>query len=372
MKIAANSTIPYIIGIAEADAEVHFWAANSLSAETIRGADVLIVRSIDRCTPELLRGSSVRLITTATIGFDHIDTAFCDEAGIVWQNAPGCNAVSVAQYVANALISVSMAKGEPLKGKTLGIVGVGHVGKRVERMAQALGMRVLRNDPPRAEKEGRGGFVSLDVIAEEADIITLHTPLTRRDPHATFHLADGAFFRKLRRKPWFVNAARGGIHDTAALLSAKKQGLVGELILDCWEGEPHISSALLSEAAIATPHIAGFSADGKANATRMCLQAIERHCGMRFRNIGNIQPPPPDHPQIDMSLLPQTDRILHAMLRCFDPRSVDERLRSEPTRFEDFRNSYDHPREFSAFSLLNATEDELAVWNKVVSLRAEN
>ena len=380
MKIAANSSIPYIKGAVEAEAEVNYWSANSLSAEAIKGADVLIVRSIDKCTPSLLQGSGVKLITTATIGFDHIDTSFCDKAGILWKNAPGCNSTSVAQYVANALLSVSMAKGESLKGKTIGIVGVGHVGEKVKQIAQALGMRTLLNDPPREEKEATSSahtnaqdtFVSLDLIAEEADIITFHTPLTRNEPHATFHLANEDFFKKLKRKPWIVNAARGAIHDTAALLSAKKQGNVGELIIDCWEKEPHISEELLKMSAIATPHIAGFSADGKANATRMCLQTIEKHFNMHFQNIGNIQPPPPPCSQIDLSLFPKDNRIPHAMLHCFDPKKVDDKLRRDPFRFEDLRNNYDHPREFSAYKLLNATSEELALWNKVISLRAKN
>ena len=168
MKIIADDTIPYLKGIAEPIADMVYLKSKDFSPEAVRPADALIVRSIDKCSRHLLEGSRVKLITTATIGFDHIDTRFCDEAGIAWRNAPGCNAASVGLYVLASLIAVSLKRGETLRGKTLGIVGVGHVGKIVEHLGHALGMTVLRNDPPRAEQEGDAGFVPLEVIAREA------------------------------------------------------------------------------------------------------------------------------------------------------------------------------------------------------------
>ena len=176
MKIIADNTIPYLRGIAEPFAEITYIAPEEFTREIIREADALIIRSIDKCTREVLEGSRVKLITTATIGFDHIDTRYCDEAGITWANAPGCNAGSVAQYVFTSLLTLSIRKGISLKGKTLGIVGVGHVGKAVEKLCKAYGMHILRNDPPREEKEGPEGFVSLQTIARESDIITFHVP----------------------------------------------------------------------------------------------------------------------------------------------------------------------------------------------------
>ena len=156
MKIVADNTIPFLKGIAEPFAEVVYLDARAFTPEVVRDADALIVRSVDKCTRELLAGSRVRLITTATIGFDHIDTRYCEEAGITWRNAPGCNAASVAQYVLVALIAIALRRGEPLAGKTIGVVGVGHVGSIVARYAEAWGMRVLLNDPPRAQVEGDG------------------------------------------------------------------------------------------------------------------------------------------------------------------------------------------------------------------------
>lgn len=190
LKIVADNTVPYLKGIAEPFADMVYLNAREFTPEAVRDADALIVRSIDKCTKTLLQGSRVKLIATATIGFDHIDTRYCDEAGITWKNAPGCNAVSVSQYVLASLVALAGRRNEPLEGKTIGIVGVGHVGKEVEKRCAALGLRILRNDPPRAAEEGPEDFVSLRRIAEEADIITLHTPLTKEGPFATYHLAE--------------------------------------------------------------------------------------------------------------------------------------------------------------------------------------
>lgn len=360
MKIVADNTVPYLKGVAEPIADVTYLTSNEFTPDRIHDADTLIVRSIDKCTRELLEGSRVRLITSATIGFDHIDTRYCDEAGITWKNSPGCNAVSVAQYVLAGLITTALRKGEALQGKTIGIVGVGHVGKEVEKLCTAYGMKVLCNDPPRAEAEGENGFVSLDAITAQADIITFHTPLTKEGRFATRHLADAAFFGKLRRKPWFINASRGAVHDTQALLQAWKEGKVGEGIIDCWENEPRIDRELLAAAAIATPHIAGFSADGKANGTRMCLENIEAFFGVKVEKISEVVPPAPANPVIDLDAF-TGNRIEQAILATFNPLAVDKALREEPDKFEWFRANYRHPREYQAYTIAHATPDEAAL-----------
>lgn len=360
MHIVADTTIPYLKGVLEPVARVTYLDAAQFTAEAVRDADALIVRSIDKCTRELLEGSRVRLITTATIGFDHIDTRYCDAAGIVWKNAPGCNAVSVAQYVAACLVRLSLLTGEPLAGKTIGIVGVGHVGREVERVAGALGMRVLRNDPPRADREGADGFVSLRQIAEEADIITFHVPLEYRGKYPTYHLADEAFIRSLQKKSWLINAARGAVHNTKALLEARRSGKISQLVLDCWENEPEINRELLQETTIATPHIAGFSADGKANATRMCLEEIAVFFRINIEKIKEAIPPPLINHLIDLNEF-DTDRMSHTILTSFDPLPVDQLLRETPERFEWFRSHYPHPREFGAYSIANANPEERQV-----------
>lgn len=364
MKIVAENTVPYLKGIAESIAEVKYLNSNEFTSENIHDADALIVRSINKCTRELLENSQVRLITTATIGFDHIDIEYCDKAGITWQNAPGCNAVSVAQYVLASLITVALRKKEPLQGKTIGIVGVGHVGKELATLCTAYGLHVLRNDPPRAEAEGNEGFVSLDTLAEESDIITFHTPLTKEGRFRTRHLANEDFFNKTRKRPWFINASRGAVHDTQALLNALKSGKIGEAIIDCWENEPAIDRELLDKVAIATPHIAGFSADGKANGTHICLENIERFFNVKIEKLDRVLPPAPVDPVIDLAEI-TADRIEQAVFRSFNPLTADKLLRESLERFEWFRANYHHPREFAAYTVRNATAEERVVFDKL-------
>ena len=357
MNIIADNTIPYLKGIIEQFANVQYLTSGQFTANAVREADVLIVRSVDKCTREILEGSKIKLITTATIGFDHIDTAYCKEAGISWKNAPGSNAVSVAQYLLASLVHISIQTGEVLSGKTLGIVGVGHVGKEVEKLCKPLGIKVLRNDPPRANKEGNDQFVSLETIASESDIITFHTPLTKEGNYPTFHLADETFFNQLKRKPWFINASRGAVHDTQALLKAKKEGLISQLILDCWENEPHIDTELLDITTVATPHIAGFSADGKANATRMCLENIGTFFQIQIPDIHKVQPAAPANPTIDLNQF-RNHRIENCILTSFNPAPIDQALRESPGKFEWFRANYTHPREFAAYTVTGATSTE--------------
>ncbi|MDR1980180.1 MAG: 4-phosphoerythronate dehydrogenase PdxB [Tannerellaceae bacterium] len=364
MRIVVDHTIPYLKGIVETFADVSYLSSAQFTARNIREADVLIVRSIEKCTPELLENSRVKLITTATIGFDHIDTAYCESAGITWKNAPGSNAASVAQYTLAALLATSLQRHEPLKGKTIGIVGMGHVGRQVERVCAACGLRILRNDPPRAETEGEAGFVSLDTIAEESDIITFHTPLVTKGKHATYHLADGDFFRRLKKKPWLINTARGAVHDTAALLQAKKRGLISELILDCWENEPEVNRELLSLATMATPHIAGFSADGKANASRMCLESIEAFFRIKIEGTGKVSPLPPKEPVVDMNRFKEY-RTEQTILTAFNPSGIDKAFREAPHTFEQLRNDYDYPREYPAYTIKHATEEEAGLLMKL-------
>lgn len=363
MNIIADNTIPYLKGVIEPIADVTYLDSGQFTAEAIREADVLIVRSVDKCTREVLEGSRVKLITTATIGYDHIDTAYCEEAGIRWANAPGCNAESVAEYLLAALFVLSLRTGESLRGKTIGIIGVGHVGKAVERLCRCVGMRILKNDPPRAEKEG-GEFVSLQTIAEKSDIITVHTPLTKTGRYPTYHLADQTFFQSLQKQPWLVNAARGAIFDTNALLEAKKRGKVGQLILDCWENEPNINRELLRLSAIATPHIAGFSADGKANATRMCLEEIGRFFNRSIDGLADVSPAAPRNPVIDLNAY-SSHRIEQAVFSSFNPEYIDSLLRANPEKFEWFRANYSHPREFAAYRITNATLEEQALLQEI-------
>lgn len=336
MKVIVDNKIPYIKGNIEKIAdEVVYLPGNAFTKEEVKDADALIVRTRTLCNAELLEGSSVKFIATATIGFDHIDVDYCREAGIVWTNCPGCNAGSVEQYVHASLLLLKHHKGLDLKKAVLGIVGVGHVGKRVQRMAEALGMRVLLNDPPR-EDSGEPGFVSLQTIAEECDVITFHTPLNREGKYRTFHLADAAFFSGLKRTPSIINSSRGEVVDASALLDALEEGKVKDAVIDTWEGEPDISLELLRKVFIGTPHIAGYSADGKANATRMSLEALCRYFGKTAEF--SIAPPA-------LPLKTYSDDAEKAYLEVYNPMDDSVRLKESPEKFEWFRGNYPLRRE---------------------------
>lgn len=336
MKVIIDNKIPYISEAVERIAdEVVYLPGNGFTAADVRDADALIVRTRTRCNRGLLEGSRVRFIATATIGFDHIDVDYCREAGIVWQNCPGCNAGSVEQYLHSVLLLLKRCKGMRLEDTCLGIVGVGHVGSRIERMARSLGLRVLLNDPPRADR-GEAGFVGLPVLARECDIITFHTPLNRNGKYKTFHLADAAFFAALQRKPVVINTSRGEVIDTSALLDALHAGKVKDAVIDTWENEPDIDRELLQEVFLGTPHIAGYSADGKSNATRMALEALCRF----FRIQADFRIVPPDLPPRVYSSDPE-----EAFLQVYDPTRDSDALKLHPEAFEHLRGNYPLRRE---------------------------
>ena len=337
MKVIVDNKIPYIKGIIERIAdEVVYLPGNAFTPQEVKDADALIVRTRTLCNRDLLEGSRVKFIATATIGFDHIDTAYCKETGITWTNCPGCNASSVEQYVHSVLLLLKREKNLCLEGATIGVVGVGHVGSKVTTMASKLGMRVLLNDLPRTDK-GEEGFVDLQTIARECDVITFHTPLNREGVYRTFHLADEAFFNQLERLPYIINSSRGEVVETQALLRALEKGQVKEAVIDTWENEPDIDLTLLREAFIATPHIAGYSADGKANATRMSLEALCRFFGIE----ANFEIVPPSLPE-DMAWSEDKET---AYLQLYNPMRDSEWLKAEPEKFEWFRGNYPLRRE---------------------------
>lgn len=337
MKVIVDNKIPYIKGIIERIAdEVVYLPGNAFTPQEMKDADALIVRTRTLCNRDLLEGSRIKFIATATIGFDHIDTAYCQEAGITWTNCPGCNASSVEQYVHSVLLLLKREKNLCLEGATIGVVGVGHVGSKVATMASKLGMRVLLNDPPRADK-GEEGFVDLQTIARECDVITFHTPLNREGVYRTFHLADEAFFNQLERSPYIINSSRGEVVETQALLRALEKGQVKEAVIDTWENEPDIDLTLLQEAFIATPHIAGYSADGKANATRMSLEALCRFFGIE----ANFKIVPPS---LSEDMVWSEDKET-AYLQLYNPMRDSEWLKAEPEKFEWFRGNYPLRRE---------------------------
>ena len=330
MKIVVDNKIPYIREtICQLADEVVFLSGAAITADDVRDADVLVVRTRTRCNRQLLEGSKVQLVVTATIGYDHIDTQWLESAGIRWTNCPGCNSGSVAQYLECALLLLEQQKGLPLRQSTIGIVGCGHVGSKVKAVAERLGMRVLVCDPPL----GNPGFVSLDEIERNSDIITFHVPLTKEGEYATWHLADDNFFHRLSRVPYIINTSRGEVVDNKALLHALEDGRMRDAVIDVWENEPHPDAALLEKVFIGTPHIAGYSADGKVNADNMVIDAICHQFGLPHPGI--IVPP----------ALPEDFHYSGSPLELYNPMVDSQKLKAEPSLFEQLRNNYPLRRE---------------------------
>lgn len=337
MKVIVDNKIPYIReALAELADEVVYLPGKAFTPDIVRDADALITRTRTLCNRDLLAGSKVQFIGTATIGFDHIDTAYCKKAGIIWSNCPGCNAGAVEQYIHSVLLLLQQEKGLKLKNACIGIVGVGHVGSRVKQLAERLGMKVLLNDPPR-KAQGESEFTDLQTLAQCCDVITFHTPLVRQGDFPTFHLADESFFASLQRQPYIINTSRGEVIDENALRKALNKGLIKDAVIDVWEHEPNIALDLLNRIFIGTPHIAGYSADGKANATRMTLEAFCKFFDKEMKF--TILPPDMPHPPFDSN-----EDIRR--LQIYDPRRDCAELRNHPELFEQLRGDYPLRREY--------------------------
>ncbi len=353
MKIIIDDKIPYIRGAFEQVAEVVYLPGSKTTPEVVKDADAIITRTRTICNEKLLKGSAVKFIATATIGFDHIDTGYCKKAGIQWTNAPGCNAESVNQYIASALFSWSLKNRTELYGKTIGIVGVGQVGSRVAKTCGTIGMKVLLNDPPRERAEGAGIFTDLKTIQQEADIITFHVPLNMTGEDATFHLANAEFLAGLKKQPLLINSCRGEVFDTEAVKQARKSGLISGLIIDCWENEPDLDLELLEMADWGTPHIAGYSKDGKANGTMMSVQAVSRffNLGLDDWKPSGVEPPENSVIRIDGNQRREYSILAEVILSTYDIENDDNELRNNVSNFEKIRGDYPVRREFDSFQI---------------------
>ena len=254
--------------------------AEAITADSLKDADALIVRSVTKVDRALLDGASVRFVGSATAGIDHVDVEYLRHAGIAFHHAPASNAVSVVEYVLAALVVLCSRSRRRLDDLVVGVVGCGNVGSRLVERLTSLGATVLKNDPPRARNED--GFVDLETLLHQCNVVTLHTPLERLGAFPTHHLIDERAFDLMQPGAWLINAARGPIVDTEALNRALDAGRVGHAVIDTWEGEPGISLDLLRRATIATPHIAGYSYDSKLLGTRMVVEAMAHHFAMPF------------------------------------------------------------------------------------------
>ena len=350
MKLVIDDRIPYVCGVLEPCGEVLYRPGAAFTARDVADADALIVRTRTEVGPALLEQSSVRLVVSATVGFDHLDTRWLDARGIAWRCCPGCNAESVAQYMTAAFLRLSGRSGRLLQGLVLGVVGAGHVGKKVIAKAGALGMTVLVNDPPREAEEGPGQFSALETLRQEADFISFHVPMHREGPYRTVHLADGAFLAGMKNTAVLFNTSRGAVVDTGALRDVLRRRDIGGAVLDVWEGEPDIDQELLALTDIATPHIAGYSADGKALGTAMSVQQVSRFFGLGLDGWHPAEPPRPGSMHIDVRRS-GAGGLSESVAHTYDIVSDDRCLREDPGGFEDQRGRYPVRREFAAYTV---------------------
>jgi len=348
MKIVADENIPFVAeGFGELG-DVVPMPGRAISADDVRNADMLIVRSVTKVNASLLDDSAVKFVGTCTIGTDHVDLAYLAGRGIAFAAAPGSNATSVAEYIVAVMLQ--------LAEKTIGIIGVGNVGSRVETRARALGMNVLLNDPPLARTTLKPKYLALDDVLPRADIVTLHVPLTDDGPDATHHLVDDEFIDKMKDGAILMNSSRGGVHESAALLDARGSGKLGALYLDVWENEPSIDVALLEATDVASPHICGYSADGKVAGVVMIHRAACAFLNRKSDWDPSSKLPRPALPRRDLTDCgDDAEKVLRELvLATYDFTGDDRRLRDlaklppdeRARQFDLLRRNYPCRREF--------------------------
>jgi len=341
IKIVADKAIPFLEGVLEPYAEVVYKEGSEISNADLKDAQALITRTRTRCNKDLLHDTAVQIISTATIGTDHIDLPYCSENGIYVQNAAGCNAGGVMNYVFSALYGAASRRSIPLTGATMGIVGVGNVGRRVERMARHLGFKVLLCDPPRAEREGATEFCELDYLLANSDIVTLHVPLL----DTTRGMANAEFFEKMKLGAIFINSSRGEVVVDEDLIAAIPT--LGPVIIDTWNHEPDINRELMNLVEIATPHIAGYSYQGKQMGTAMAVRAVARF--FAIENLYEFYPPTDikDLEAVRLNLAGMNQGQVTSIFQYNYPVFTDDFMfRMNPGGFEELRTNYSYRREF--------------------------
>ncbi len=341
MKLIIDDAIPYIRGLFEPYVETLYCKGGEFSSaiKSAVGDKILIIRTRTKCNAELLDGSGVKAIATATIGTDHIDIPYCNANSIKVFSAPGCNSGAVMQYVFTSLAALNLIPSTVSERNkiTLGVIGAGHVGEKVARLGEAMGFKVMRNDPPKEQEQriygGSIPYFSLDKVLQNSDIVTMHTPLDV----TTRGMASAEFFSRIKEGATFINCSRGEVLDEEALLATKR---VGRVILDVWCNEPNINRALLSRADIATPHIAGYSVEGKKNGTAAVVKSIATLLGIKeLERYG-------ESVEERRHTLKLSGDIEKQLLEFFPIKEVDAMLRCEPENFEKIRTEYIYRNEF--------------------------
>jgi len=359
MKIVADENITFIHEVFDALGEVQTFAGRSITTEQVKDADVLLVRSVTKVNEDLLSGSNVKFVGTCTIGTDHIDQVYLRQRGIGFSAAPGCNANAVVDYVISTLVVLAQEQGFDLFERCVGIVGVGNVGSRLKQRLQALGIRCLYNDPLHDDQEV-AGLVHLDQLIAEADVVSIHTPLTFEGEHPTHHLFNAATLAQLKPNTILINTARGPVIDNMALTSFLKQRADVTAVLDVWEHEPEVDLPLLAQVTQATPHIAGYSFDGKVSGTGMIYEALCRF--FKLSETLDVQALAPAAMPIKCDEDKGLSAVFEAVLSCYDVRADDARFRQQmvaennqrAASFDALRKNYPLRRELGVTTVSNA------------------
>lgn len=375
MKIVADRNIPFVEACTAHLGEIELCNGREISSDTVRDADALLVRSVTQVNEALLAGSSVRFAATATIGFEHIDRAYLADQGIGFSSAPGSNANSVAEYIVAALLEIAGQKQIELEGVSIGIVGVGNVGSRVAVKCEALGMTVVRNDPPLARQTGDSKYRPLDELYG-CDFLTMHTPLTRDGQDRTYHLADEAFFAAIKPGAVFLNTSRGAVVDTAALKAAMATGHLKAVCLDVWENEPDIDTACLQAVDLASPHIAGYSFDGKVAGMVMIYEALCRHFDLKVEHQAADFLPEPEVPIVELDDQGTSQEMVRRVVQRIYDISLDDANTREllnipasekGASFDVLRKTYRRRREFQN-TLVHLLSSETSVRDRLEGL----
>lgn len=371
LRILADENIPFVAEVFKGFGVVRPLPASQITPEAVRNCDVLLVRSVTRVDAALLDGSRVQFVGSATGGIDHVDLEYLRQRGIAFAYAPGSNADSVVEYVLAALFELAVRRGISLRGRVAGIVGCGHIGGRLARRLPAFGLEVLCCDPPLAEQRGFADFVSLERLLQEADVITLHVPLTQTGPYPTYHLIDAAALAHMRAAAWLLNTARGAVVDSQALLTARRQGRPAAVVLDVWENEPAPDPELIAYVDLATPHIAGHSFEGKLQGTLMLAEALAHQLELQLelnswaflqedtQTCWELIPPDPG--------LSETEWLANLVRQMYDIAADDARFRTlmhqasttqRAERFLLLRRNYPRRRSFSRYRIERARVPE--------------
>ena len=372
MKIIADQNIPFVEECFSSIGQVTLVSGREVTSDLVKDADILLVRSITKVNADLLAGSRVQFVATATIGTEHVDQEYLAANDIGFASAPGSNANSVAEYIVAALLALGKKYQFQLEGQSIGIVGVGNVGRRVESKCRALGMNVVLNDPPLARQTGDTKYRPLEEIFE-CDFITMHTPLTKDGPDPTYHLTDAGFFASMKQGAVFLNSARGKVQDEAALKQTLQAGKLGGVVLDVWETEPKVDPWLLQHVDLSTPHIAGYSYDGKIAGMVMIYDAACEYFGLDKTHTAGDFLPEPDVAEITISpeqLQQSPEWVIHDVVQQVyvinrDDFNMREILlqpdHEQATWFDGLRKNYPRRREFQNTSvILPASEGDIA------------